>query len=128
MIMIALVAHDERKTALLEWAEEHRLALKREKVVATGTTARLLRERLGLQVTAVASGPEGGDQQIGALITTGEVSALVFFWDPLWAAPHAADVHALLRIATLHNIPVATNTAGADVMAAVGFPRLDRAA
>ncbi|GAB2832275.1 methylglyoxal synthase [Streptomyces daliensis] len=127
--MIGLVAHDARKAELMRWVRAHRLALQYETVVATAATARGLREEVGLPaaaVRAVASGPVGGDQQIGALIAQGELAGLVFFWDPLWAAPHASDVFALLRLATLHNVPTAVNLASAEAIVAAGLDRLRR--
>ncbi|MER5950398.1 methylglyoxal synthase [Streptomyces sp. NPDC001904] len=117
--MIALVAHDGRKKDLVEWARCHRGGLANENLVGTRSTAELLREELDLPVRGLASGPSGGDQQIGAAIVAGEVSVLVFFWDPLWAAPHGDDVRALLRIATLHNVTVAVNPASADAMLSI---------
>ena len=115
-MVIALVAHDGLKPALLQWAKAHRRELSRYNLMGTGATARMLEGELRLPVREMASGPEGGDQQIGAEIVAGSVSMLVFFWDPLWAAPHGCDVQALLRIATLNNIPVAVNAASADAM------------
>ena len=113
---IALVAHDERKNDLLEWARFNRLLLQRHELYATDSTGRLLERELGIDVTKLHSGPMGGDQQIGAKIATGEIDFLVFFWDPLQSHPHDPDVRALLRVAVVWNVPVACNRASADFM------------
>lgn len=113
---IALVAHDNKKADLLEWARANRAMLALHRLVATGTTGAMVEEALGLPVTRVQSGPLGGDQQIGARIVEGAVDFVIFFWDPLEAQPHDPDVRALLRIAVVWNIPVACNRASADFM------------
>lgn len=111
---IALVAHDEKKSVLLDWAHINRSRLVEHRLSATGSTGRLLEQRLGLAIHCFRSGPLGGDHQIGARIADGEIDALIFFWDPLASHPHEADVRALLRIAVLSNIPIACNEATAD--------------
>ena len=111
---IALVAHDNKKVEMIEWAKFNRYLLTQHKIFATGTTGRMLEEVLGVKVKKLQSGPLGGDQQIGALIVDGEIDFMVFFWDPLEPMPHDTDIKALLRMAVVWNIPIACNRATAD--------------
>lgn len=111
---IALVAHDNKKTDLLDWAEYNKQVLIQHELIATGTTGTILEERLDTTVKKLFSGPLGGDQQIGALIAEEKVDFLVFFWDPMEALPHDSDVRALLRLAVAWNILIACNRTTAD--------------
>lgn len=111
---IALIAHDNRKQDLLEWARFNKGLLKKHSLFATKSTGLMLSKELGLEVKTFQSGPLGGDQQIGAKIADGTIDFLIFFWDPLEPHPHDPDVKALLRIAVVWNIPIACNRASAD--------------
>jgi len=111
---IALIAHDKRKSDLINWAKKNKEILGRQFLCGTGTTASLISVHTGLPVKAFKSGPVGGDQQIGAGIVNGEVDLMIFFWDPLTSQPHDPDVKALLRIAVLYDVPVAMSPSCAD--------------
>ena len=113
---VALIAHDNRKAALLDWARYNRGTLSQHGLYATGTTGALLANELGLHVTRFLSGPLGGDQQVGAGIVEGRIDFVVFFWDPLEPQPHDVDVKALLRVAVVHNVPIACNRSTADFL------------
>lgn len=112
---IALIAHDEKKDDMAAFAQQNEKVLAQAKIFATGTTGgRVLEACPGLDVTRLKSGPLGGDQQIGALIATGEVDLLIFFVDPLTPMPHDVDVKALMRLAIVYDIPMALNRATAE--------------
>jgi methylglyoxal synthase len=120
---IALVAHDNKKRDLLEWAKYNRDLLAEHKIFATGKTGAILEEQLGFSIHRLQRGPLGGDQQIGAKIVSNEIDFLIFFWDPLEPQPHDPDVKALLRVAVVWNIPIACNRASADFM--ISSPLMD---
>jgi len=120
---IALVAHDNKKRDLVEWAKYNRDLLAHHKIYATGTTGRILEQELGIDVVKLQSGPLGGDMQVGAGIAKGDIDFLIFFWDPLQPQPHDPDVKALLRMAVVWNIPTACNRASADFM--ISSPLMD---
>ena len=121
---IALVAHDNRKTDLVEWVGFNHEKLLEYQLVCTGTTGRIVEENLApykdgevtlkYPIIRLKSGPLGGDQQLGAMISEGKIDIMIFFWDPMQPQPHDVDVKALLRITTLYNIPIASNRATAD--------------
>lgn len=113
---IALIAHDSKKSSLVEWVNDNKEILKNHSLCGTGTTARLLTDRTGLQVKGYNSGPLGGDQQIGARVVEGNIDFVIFFWDPLESQPHDPDVKALLRIAVVYDIPIANNRSTADFL------------
>lgn len=120
---IALVAHDNKKRDLLEWAKYNRDLLAHHQIYATGTTGKMLEQELKIKVIKLKSGPLGGDQQIGAKIVENKIDFLIFFWDPLEPQPHDPDVKALLRMAVVWNIPIANNRASADFM--ISSPLMD---
>lgn len=111
---IVLVAHDNRKAELVDWARFNRGTLEHHELFGTGTTGAMIAKELGLPVSTFLSGPLGGDQQIGAAIAEHRLDLVVFFWDPLEPQPHDVDVKALLRIAVVYNVPIACNRATAD--------------
>jgi methylglyoxal synthase len=111
---IAIIAHDGRKAALLKWVMANKDILKKHNLFGTGTTGRLIEEQSNIKVHKYLSGPLGGDQQIGAAISVGDIDMLIFFWDPLEPMPHDPDVKALLRLSTMWNIPMACNQTSAD--------------
>ncbi len=113
---IGLIAHDNKKQDLLEWAGFNRDLLTQHVLYATEATGKLLERQLDLKILKLKSGALGGDQQIGAKIADGEIDFLIFFWDPLKPMPHDPDVKALLRVAVVWNIPIACNRASADFM------------
>jgi methylglyoxal synthase len=120
---IALIAHDNRKAELLDWARFNKGTLEKHNLYGTGTTGGLIASQLDLKVHRYRSGPLGGDQQIGASISEGGIDFMIFFWDPLQSQPHDVDVKALLRLSVLYNIPVACNRATADFL--ISSPLLD---
>lgn len=116
---IGLVAHDQRKTDLIEWIKFNTLTLSNHQLICTGTTGTLIEEKfkvLRKNITKLKSGPLGGDQEMGARITADEIDMLIFFWDPMSSQPHDPDVKALLRMTVIYNIPTACNRASADYM------------
>lgn len=113
---IALIAHDHRKKDLIDWCDFNAGSLKAHNLFGTGTTGKMISEKVGLDVHRFNSGPLGGDLQIGAAIADNEIDMMIFFWDPLQAQPHDVDVKALLRIGVLYNIPMACNRSSADFM------------
>jgi len=115
---IALIAHDNKKQDIVAWCLEHKIELGNHKLYATGTTGMIIEKETGLSINKLISGPLGGDQQVGSLISQGEVDVLIFFWDPFEPMPHDPDVKALLRIAAVWNIPIASNYISADFLIA----------
>ncbi|MGB8780317.1 MAG: methylglyoxal synthase [Candidatus Bathyarchaeia archaeon] len=113
---IALVAHDNKKTDLVEWVEFNKGTLSLHNLYATGGTGKKIMEKTGLNVALLKDGSQGGDMELGALIANRKLDYLIFFWDPLESLPHDVDVKALLRIAVLYNIPTACNRATADLI------------
>ena len=111
---IALIAHDNKKAEIVNWSLKNKETLEKYDLCGTGTTAKLIAEATDLSVKRYLSGPMGGDQQIGAKVAEGKIDMVIFFWDPLEAQPHDPDVKALLRIANVYDIPIATNRATAD--------------
>ena len=131
---LALVAHDNRKQALVEWVEYNWHTLSRHRLVCTGTTGRLVEETIlrkagkvpeDMNIMLLKSGPLGGDQQLGAMIAEGRIDVVIFFWDPMSPHPHDVDVKALLRIAVLYDVPMACNRSTADFL--ISSPLMARA-
>jgi methylglyoxal synthase len=121
---LALIAHDNRKVDFVAWATFNRETLAQFNLIATRHTARLVRDKVGLEIDELLSGPEGGDAQIAALVATGAVDVVFFFVDPLWAQPHDPDVRALLRVCNVHNVPLATNLGTADLIISALSPEM----
>ncbi len=121
---IALIAHDKKKELMVQFCIAYKGTFEKHNLCGTGTTAKLISDATGLQVRGFLSGPQGGDQQIGARIAYNEIDMVVFFRDPLTAMPHEPDVQALLRLCDVHNIPIATNLATAEVLV-LGLDRGD---
>ncbi len=113
---IALIAHDNKKSELIDWVYYNRKELSKHELFATGTTGKLVEESIDRPVTKLLSGPLGGDQQIGAKVAEGKIDIIIFFWDPMSSQPHDPDIKALLRLGVVWNIPMACNRATADYM------------
>ncbi len=113
---IALIAHDKKKQEIIEFTKKHKDTLAKYELVATGTTGKMISEATGLEVKRYLSGPYGGDQQLGGRIAEGKINLVIFLRDPLTAQPHEPDVSALLRVCDVHNVPVVTNTASAELI------------
>lgn len=113
---VALIAHDQKKDALCEFAARHREVFARCVLIATGTTGQRVAAAAGLDVHCYLSGPHGGDVQIAARVAIGEVAAVIFLVDPLYAHPHEPDIQSLLRVCNVHNVPLATNLATAEAL------------
>ncbi|MFO7447231.1 MAG: methylglyoxal synthase [Ignavibacteriaceae bacterium] len=122
---IAIIAHDNCKPDIVEWAKYNRDTLSEHELFGTGTTGSIIASELKLNVRLFKSGPLGGDQQVGANIAEGNIDFLIFFWDPLEPLPHDPDIKALLRIAAVYNIPVACNKSSADFMISSPLMKLD---
>lgn len=119
MKTVALIAHDRMKPRMVAWVKSHETLLRKQRLVATGTTGGLVKENCPkLEIALLKSGPLGGDQQVGAMIAEGKIDILIFFTDPLSALPHDVDVKALTRLSTLYNVPMACNPATADFIVA----------
>lgn len=113
---IALIAHDKKKDDMIAFAKEYESLLAEHELCGTGTTGKKIMENTSLQVTRFLSGPYGGDQQIGAMIATGNMDLVIFFRDPLTAQPHEPDVSALMRLCDVHDVPLASNPKGASLL------------
>ena len=113
---IALIAHDQKKPQMIEFVTKFKGVLENHQLVATGTTGKRITEATGLSVERMQSGPLGGDQQIGSMVAQGEIGCVIFLRDPLTAQPHEPDITALLRVCDVHNVPLATNEATAELL------------
>ena len=116
MKTIALIAHDGKKTDILQFVNDNKRALSKCKLIATKTTGKLIKEKVGLKVKCYMSGPMGGDAEIASLVANKKVDAVFFITDPLDAHPHDPDIHGLMRVCNVHNIPLATNIATAQLI------------
>ena len=114
--MIALIAHDKKKTEMVEFVRKHVESFRTRRLVATGHTGKVLHDELGLDVERVTHGPEGGDLIIGGRVAQGMIEAVIFFRDPLTAQPHEPDVSALMRVCDVHGVPLATNPSTAEAV------------
>lgn len=116
MMNIALIAHDQKKPIMIELTEKYLDVLSQHTIYTTGTTGKVINEKTGLVVNRLNSGPLGGDQQIGAMISEQKIELVIFLRDPLAAQPHEPDVNALIRLCDVYNIPLATNIGTAEVL------------
>lgn len=116
MPTLALIAHDDKKEVMVEFCRRNRDRLAGVSIVATGTTGQRIADATGLHVQRLLSGPLGGDAQIAALVATGQIAGVVFLVDPLNAHPHEPDIQGLLRVCNVHNTPLATNLATAQIL------------
>lgn len=116
MMNIALIAHDQKKPIMIELTEKYLDVLSQHTIYTTGTTGKVINEKTGLVVNRLNSGPLGGDQQIGAMISEQKIELVIFLRDPLAAQPHEPDVNALIRLCDVYNIPLATNIGPAEVL------------
>jgi methylglyoxal synthase len=116
MNTIAIIAHDGKKTDMLQFVNDNKKKLTKFNLVATKTTGILIKEKVGLPVECFHSGPYGGDAEIAAMVVNGKVQAVIFLTDPLDAHPHDPDIHTLMRVCNVHNVPLATNIATADLL------------